>query len=128
MRISDWSSDVCSSDLSDDVQGVDLVLALGNPFGVGQTVTSGIGSALARTQVGITDFSFFTQTDAAINPGNSGGALVTLDGRLIGINTAIYSRSGGSVGIGFAIPANMVRTVVDSARSGTALEIGRAHV
>ena len=106
---------------SDDVEVGDLVLALGNPFGVGQTVPSGIVSALARTQVGITDFSFFIQTDAAINPGNSGGALVTMDGRLIGINTAIYSSSGGSVGIGFAIPANMVRTVVDSARSGTAL-------
>lgn len=106
---------------SDDVEVGDLVLAVGNPFGVGQTVTSGIVSALARTQVGITDFSFFIQTDAAINPGNSGGALVTLDGRLIGINTAIYSRSGGSIGIGFAIPANMVRTVVDSARGGTAL-------
>ncbi|WP_340117019.1 DegQ family serine endoprotease [Pelagibius sp. 7325] len=106
---------------SDDVEVGDLVLALGNPFGVGQTVTSGIVSALARTQVGITDFSFFIQTDAAINPGNSGGALVTMDGRLIGINTAIYSRSGGSVGIGFAIPANMVRTVVESARSGSAL-------
>jgi serine protease Do len=106
---------------SDDVEVGDLVLALGNPFGVGQTVTSGIVSALARTQVGITDFSFFIQTDAAINPGNSGGALVTLDGRLVGINTAIYSRSGGSVGIGFAIPANMVRTVVDSARDGRAL-------
>jgi serine protease Do len=106
---------------SDDVEVGDLVLALGNPFGVGQTVTSGIVSALARTQVGITDFSFFIQTDAAINPGNSGGALVTMDGRLIGINTAIYSRSGGSVGIGFAIPANMVRTVVESARSGHAL-------
>jgi serine protease Do len=106
---------------SDDVEVGDLVLALGNPFGVGQTVTSGIVSALARTQVGITDFSFFIQTDAAINPGNSGGALVTMDGRLIGINTAIYSRSGGSIGIGFAIPANMVRTVVESARSGTAL-------
>ena len=106
---------------SDDVEVGDLVLALGNPFGVGQTVTSGIVSALARTQVGITDFSFFIQTDAAINPGNSGGALVTLDGRLIGINTAIYSRSGGSIGIGFAIPANMVRTVVDSARSGSTL-------
>jgi serine protease Do len=106
---------------SDDVEVGDLVLAVGNPFGVGQTVTSGIVSALARTQVGITDFSFFIQTDAAINPGNSGGALVTMDGRLIGINTAIYSRSGGSVGIGFAIPANMVRTVVESARSGQAL-------
>jgi serine protease Do len=106
---------------SDDVEVGDLVLALGNPFGVGQTVTSGIVSALARTQVGITDFSFFIQTDAAINPGNSGGALVTLDGRLIGINTAIYSRSGGSIGIGFAIPANMVRTVVNSARDGRQL-------
>ncbi|WP_240932953.1 Do family serine endopeptidase [Pelagibius litoralis] len=106
---------------SDTVEVGDLVLALGNPFGVGQTVTSGIVSALARTQVGITDFSFFIQTDAAINPGNSGGALVTMDGRLIGINTAIYSRTGGSVGIGFAIPANMVRTVVASARSGGAL-------
>ena len=106
---------------SDTVEVGDLVLALGNPFGVGQTVTSGIVSALARTQVGITDFSFFIQTDAAINPGNSGGALVTMDGRLIGINTAIYSRTGGSVGIGFAIPANMVRTVVASARAGGAL-------
>ncbi len=106
---------------SDEVEVGDIVLALGNPFGVGQTVTSGIVSALARTQVGITDFSFFIQTDAAINPGNSGGALVTLDGRLVGINTAIYSRSGGSIGIGFAIPADMVRTVVDSARSGGGL-------
>jgi Do/DeqQ family serine protease len=103
---------------SDDVEVGDLVLAIGNPFGVGQTVTSGIVSATARTQVGISDYSFFIQTDAAINPGNSGGALVTLDGRLLGINTAIYSRSGGSVGIGFAIPANMVRTVVASAETG----------
>ncbi len=103
---------------SNDVQVGDLVLALGNPFGVGQTVTSGIVSAIARTHVGISDYSFFIQTDAAINPGNSGGALVTLDGKLLGINTAIYSRGGGSVGIGFAIPANMVRTVVDSAING----------
>ena len=103
---------------SDDVEVGDLVLAIGNPFGVGQTVTSGIVSATARTQVGISDFSFFIQTDAAINPGNSGGALVTLDGKLLGINTAIYSRGGGSVGIGFAIPSNMVRTVVASARRG----------
>ena len=103
---------------SDAVEVGDLVLAIGNPFGVGQTVTSGIVSALARTQAGISDFSFFIQTDAAINPGNSGGALVTMDGNLIGINTAIYSRSGGSIGIGFAIPANMVRTVVQSARGG----------
>ncbi|MDX1422456.1 MAG: trypsin-like peptidase domain-containing protein, partial [Kiloniellales bacterium] len=99
----------------------DLVLAIGNPFGVGQTVTSGIISALARTQAGISDFNFFIQTDAAVNPGNSGGALVTLDGRLIGINTAIYSRSGGSIGIGFAVPSEMVRTVVASARSGRRL-------
>ena len=81
-------------------------------------MTSGIISALARTQAGISDYSFFIQTDAAINPGNSGGALVTLDGRLVGINTAIFSRGGGSIGIGFAVPANMVRTVVASARSG----------
>lgn len=104
---------------SDEVQVGDLVLAIGNPFGVGQTVTSGIVSATARTQVGISDYAFFIQTDAAINPGNSGGALVTLDGRLLGINTAIFSRGGGSVGIGFAIPANMVRTVVASAARGS---------
>ncbi len=106
---------------SDEAEVGDLVLAIGNPFGVGQTVTSGIVSATARTQTGISDFSFFIQTDAAINPGNSGGALVTLDGKLLGINTAIYSRNGGSVGIGFAIPANMVKTVVASALSGGAL-------
>ena len=105
-------------DNSDDLQVGDLVLAIGNPFGVGQTVTHGIVSAVARTQVGITDFQFFIQTDAAINPGNSGGALVDLRGRLAGINTAIFSRSGGSQGIGFAIPANMVRVVVASAKSG----------
>ncbi len=103
---------------SDVLEVGDLVLAIGNPFGVGQTVTSGIVSALARTQVGITDYQFFIQTDAAINPGNSGGALIDVAGRLIGINTAIYSRSGGSIGIGFAIPANMVRTVVASAMNG----------
>ena len=100
---------------SDELEVGDLVLAIGNPFGVGQTVTSGIVSALARTPVGITDLGFFIQTDAAINPGNSGGALVTLDGRLAGINTAIYSRSGGSMGIGFAIPANMVGAVIKGA-------------
>jgi Do/DeqQ family serine protease len=105
---------------SDDLQVGDLVLAIGDPFGVGQTVTHGIVSALARTQVGISDYQFFIQTDAAINPGNSGGALVDLNGRLVGINTAIYSRSGGSQGIGFAIPANMVRVVVASARGGSA--------
>ena len=99
---------------SDALEVGDLVLAIGNPFGVGQTVTSGIVSALARTTVGVTDFLSFIQTDAAINPGNSGGALITSDGRLIGINTAIYSGSGGSVGIGFAIPSDMVRTVLSS--------------
>ncbi|BAM89033.1 putative serine protease [Bradyrhizobium oligotrophicum S58] len=103
---------------SDDLLVGDVVLAIGNPFGVGQTVTHGIVSALARTQVGITDYQFFIQTDAAINPGNSGGALVDMTGRLAGINTAIYSKSGGSQGIGFAIPANMVRVVVASAKSG----------
>jgi Do/DeqQ family serine protease len=103
---------------SDALQVGDVVLAIGNPFGVGQTVTHGIVSALARTQVGITDYQFFIQTDAAINPGNSGGALVDLKGNLVGINTAIFSRSGGSQGIGFAIPANMVRVVVASAKSG----------
>jgi Do/DeqQ family serine protease len=105
---------------SDDLQVGDVVLAIGDPFGIGQTVTHGIVSALARTQVGISDYRFFIQTDAAINPGNSGGALVDLNGKLIGINTAIYSRSGGSQGIGFAIPANMVRVVVTSARGGSA--------
>jgi Do/DeqQ family serine protease len=103
---------------SDALEVGDVVLAIGNPFGVGQTVTHGIVSALARTQVGITDYQFFIQTDAAINPGNSGGALVDLSGRVIGINTAIFSRSGGSQGIGFAIPANMVRVVVSSAKGG----------
>ncbi len=103
---------------SDALAVGDVVLAVGNPFGVGQTVTHGIVSALARTQVGITDYQFFIQTDAAINPGNSGGALVDLTGKLVGINTAIYSRSGGSQGIGFAIPTNMVRVVVASALGG----------
>ena len=103
---------------SDSLEVGDLVLAIGDPFGVGQTVTSGIVSALARTQVGISDYQFFIQTDAAINPGNSGGALVDMDGRLIGINTAIFSKSGGSHGIGFAIPSNMVRLVVQSALKG----------
>src|SRR3546814_2610315 len=85
---------------SDDLEVGDLVLAIGNPFGVGQTVTSGIVSALARTSVGASDYRFFIQTDAAINPGNSGGALIDMRGRLVGINSAIYSRSGGSLGIG----------------------------
>ena len=105
---------------SDELQVGDVVLAIGDPFGVGQTVTHGIVSAVARTQVGISDYQFFIQTDAAINPGNSGGALVDIKGRLVGINTAIYSRSGGSQGIGFAIPANMVRVVVASAMVGSA--------
>jgi serine protease Do len=103
---------------SDELEVGDLVLAIGNPFGVGQTVTSGIISALARAAEGLSDFSSFIQTDAAINPGNSGGALISMDGRLAGINTAIFSRSGGSQGIGFAIPSNMVATVVDSALKG----------
>jgi len=98
---------------SDDIEVGDLVLAIGNPFGVGQTVTSGIVSALARTRVTPSDLNFFIQTDAAINPGNSGGALVTMNGKLIGVNTAIYSKSGGSLGIGFAIPSNMVRAVIN---------------
>lgn len=104
---------------SDDLEVGDLVLAIGDPFGVGQTVTSGIVSALARTSVGASDYQFFIQTDAAINPGNSGGALVNMHGELIGINTAIVSRSGGSVGIGFSIPSNMVKTVIQGAEAGT---------
>ena len=104
---------------SDALEVGDLVLAVGNPFGVGQTVTSGIVSALARTQVGVTDYQFFIQTDAAINPGNSGGALVDMNGRLIGINSAIFSQSGGSHGIGFAVPVNMVSVVLTSARTGS---------
>jgi Do/DeqQ family serine protease len=104
---------------SDELQVGDVVLAIGDPFGVGQTVTHGIVSAVARTQVGNGNYQFFIQTDAAINPGNSGGALVDVNGRLVGINSEIYSRSGGSEGIGFAIPANMVRVVVTSAESGS---------
>jgi Do/DeqQ family serine protease len=96
----------------------DLVLAIGNPFGLTQTVTSGIISALARTEVGVSDYAFFIQTDAAINRGNSGGALVDMRGALVGVNTAIFSESGGSNGIGFAIPSEMVRRVVESAVSG----------
>jgi len=102
---------------SDQLEVGDLVLAIGDPFGVGQTVTSGIVSALARTGIG-SDVSSFIQTDAAINPGNSGGALVDLDGKLVGINTAIFSQSGGSIGIGFAIPTTLVRTVLQAARTG----------
>ena len=103
---------------SDRLSVGDLVLAIGDPFGVGQTVTMGIISALARTQVSASDYQFFIQTDAAINPGNSGGALVTTNGRLAGINTSIYSRTGESIGIGFAIPANLARRVVEGALGG----------
>ena len=105
---------------SDATEVGDLVLAIGNPFGVGQTVTSGIVSALARNQVTEGDFGFFIQTDAAINPGNSGGALVDMKGQLIGINTAIFSKGGGSNGVGFAIPANLVRVFLDAADRGEA--------
>src|SRR5579871_92047 len=121
LRIKDAREHFAAIELgdSDALQVGDIVMALGNPFGVGQTVTHGIVSAVARTQIGVTDYQFFIQTDAAINPGNSGGALVDLSGRLVGINTAIFSRSGGSQGIGFAIPVNMVRGVIASAQGGS---------
>jgi serine protease Do len=106
---------------SDQLKVGDRVIAIGNPFGLGQTVTSGIVSALARTSFGVSDFRFFIQTDAAINPGNSGGAQIAMDGKLVGINTAIYSTSGGSQGLGFAIPSNMVRSIVESAVKGKPL-------
>jgi Do/DeqQ family serine protease len=99
---------------SDRMRVGDQVIAIGNPFGLGQTVTSGIVSGLARTSIGVSDFRFFIQTDAAINPGNSGGAQVDMEGKLVGINTTIFSTSGGSQGLGFAIPSNMVRTIVES--------------
>src|SRR5258707_15874022 len=105
---------------SDALEVGDVVLAIGNPFAVGQTVTHGIVSALARTEVGITDYQFFIQTDAAINPGNSGGALVDLGGRLVGINTAIFSRTGGSQGIGFAIPATLGKAVLGFCQAAAA--------
>jgi Do/DeqQ family serine protease len=116
LRINNAPADLPALQLgdADALEVGDLVLAIGNPFGVGQTVTSGIVSAVARSNVGVSDFRSFIQTDAAINPGNSGGALVSIDGSLVGINTAIYSRDGGSVGIGFAIPTPMVRVVLDS--------------
>jgi len=98
---------------SDKLNVGDVVLAIGNPFGVGQTVTQGIISALGRSHLGINTFENFIQTDASINPGNSGGALIDTDGNLVGINSAIYSRSGGSMGIGFAIPATLARQVMD---------------
>jgi S1-C subfamily serine protease len=103
---------------SDALEVGDIVLAIGNPFAVGQTVTQGIVSALARTQVGISDYGFFIQTDAAINPGNSGGALVDMRARLVGINSAIFSQTGSSIGIGFAIPVNMVKIVIAAAKGG----------
>ncbi|MEO5771822.1 MAG: trypsin-like peptidase domain-containing protein, partial [Burkholderiaceae bacterium] len=99
---------------TEQLQVGDAVLAIGNPFGVGQTVTAGIVSALGRNQLGINTFENFIQTDAAINPGNSGGALVDASGNLVGINTAIFSRSGGNLGIGFAIPADTARGVMES--------------
>jgi len=99
---------------ADALEVGDVVLAIGNPFGVGQTVTSGIVSALGRNQLGINTFENFIQTDAAINPGNSGGALVDTNGNLLGINTAIFSRTGGSLGIGFAIPVSIARQVMES--------------
>jgi len=109
------ASDLTALDLgdSDRLQVGDYVLAIGNPFGLGQTVTSGIVSALGRSGLNIEGYEDFIQTDASINPGNSGGALVTLDGRLIGINTAIIAPSGGNVGIGFAVPANMAAAVIE---------------
>ena len=97
---------------SDLLKVGDFVVAIGNPFGLGQTVTSGIVSALARSGLGITGYEDLIQTDASINPGNSGGALVDLDGKLVGINTAIFSQNGGNIGIGFAIPTNMVQKVL----------------
>lgn len=103
---------------SENLEVGDIVIAIGNPFGVGQTVTSGIVSALARSSLNINDFNFFIQTDAAINPGNSGGPLVDIDGGVVGINSAIYSRTGGSLGIGFAIPSEMVATVIAAEKGG----------
>jgi serine protease DegQ len=104
---------VISFGSSDTLRVGDIVLAIGNPFGVGQTVTSGIVSALGRSHLGINRFENFIQTDAAINPGNSGGALIDSNGNLIGINTAIYSQSGGSMGIGFAIPVSLAKSVME---------------
>ncbi len=103
---------------SDSLKVGDIVFAIGNPFNVGQTVTHGIVSALARGSVGVGDYQFFIQTDAAVNPGNSGGALINMNGELVGINTAIYSRSGGSNGIGFAIPVTMVKSILNGVNTG----------
>ena len=113
---------------SDRLQVGDFVLAVGNPFGLGQTVTSGIVSALGRTGLGIEGYEDFIQTDASINPGNSGGPLVDLQGRVIGINTAILAPSGGNVGIGFAVPINIARQVMDQLISGGEIKRGRIGV
>ncbi|HLJ71683.1 MAG TPA: Do family serine endopeptidase, partial [Roseiarcus sp.] len=123
LKIKDGGDDFPVLELgdSDAIEVGDFVLAIGNPFGVGQTVTQGIVSATARTQIGANDYGFFIQTDAAINPGNSGGALVDLDGKLIGINSEIISRSGGNMGLGFAIPVNMVKSVIAAAKGGSRL-------
>ncbi|MCD8497967.1 MAG: Do family serine endopeptidase [Alphaproteobacteria bacterium] len=120
LRIEDEAEDLPYVSLrpSESLEVGDLVLAIGNPFGVGQTVTSGIVSAQGRSTLDINDFNFFIQTDAAINPGNSGGPLVTLDGGVVGINSAIYSRDGGSLGIGFAIPSEMVQSVIAAEKAG----------
>src|SRR5262249_966884 len=120
LRVKDGKEKFATLDFanSDELVVGDIVLAIGNPFGVGQTVTHPITSPLPPTHAPTTLYQFFSQRDAAINPGNSGGALVDMTGRLAGINTAIFSRSGGSQGIGFAIPANMVRVVVASAKGG----------
>ena len=107
---------------SDELEVGDIVFAIGNPFGFGQTVTSGIISALARTTLGKSDYQFFIQTDASINPGNSGGALIDINGNLVGVNTAIFSKTGASHGLGFAIPANMVQLVVQSAIQGKSVK------
>ena len=103
---------------ADELQVGDIVLAVGNPFGFGQTVTMGIVSGLSRSEVGIKDFRSLIQTDAAVNPGNSGGPLVTLDGRIVGINTAIFSNTGASIGISFAIPSNLFVPVLVSVDHG----------
>lgn len=104
---------------SDTAEVGDIVIAIGNPFGVGQTVTSGIISALARTSLDIQDINYYIQTDAAINPGNSGGALISMDGRLVGINAAIYTKDGGNMGIGFAVPSNMVQAALSNVQGGS---------
>jgi S1-C subfamily serine protease len=113
---------------SSSLQVGDFVLAIGNPFGLGQTVTSGIVSALGRTGLGIEGYEDFIQTDASINPGSSGGALVTLDGKLVGVNTALLSRTGGNVGIGFAVPIDMVRVIMDQLIANGEVKRGRIGV